>query len=570
MATYHCSIKKAQPGYARKHAEYIMREGKYSAEASGREDLVYKETFNLPEWTNNQALEFWKAADEYERANGIVYFEFEIALPNELSNIENVSLAKEFARETIGDSKVYTIAIHNKPAELNPEVMQPHAHIIFSEKIIDKKIKYSKEQFFKRYNAKNKDKGGCKKDDRFTGKAGVGPANIIKVRKQCESIINQHLENKNLGIKVSADSLKSQYEKAIMNKEIEKAKALKRDPEPHLGPKLIKNEKEKSKKYEDKYAYFVKFATEKMCRAYLLREMKVAREEFLALQKSIEEINGIRQKNENIISSISQTISTEKVVGRELTQLITQHLKELNKDRYFFVGRRAYYQKCVSSKERAVSYAQSIYTRGETLRLTEEYKNILRIEEKYNQAMTEFQQRTIPCIWDVVAKNDYQNEKQRLENWGRELAERKEVNARKIELMKEVLAQPAAAKKIKQLVEGAAKKFPIWQQKIEFYDQNITIIDQQIKYLKDLRSDINHTYYQNRVLDIDKNYIDHLKNGKSSKGITRIQRDNFNKIKCLIGQVKGIMSKLEKNAKGGINPRFKLDRSYEDDNEDER
>ena len=70
-----------------------MREGKYSAEASGREDLVYKETFNLPEWTNNQAIEFWKAADEYERANGIVYFEFEIALPNELSNIENVSLA---------------------------------------------------------------------------------------------------------------------------------------------------------------------------------------------------------------------------------------------------------------------------------------------------------------------------------------------------------------------------------------------------------------------------------------------------------------------------------------------
>ena len=72
------------------------------------------------------------------------------------------------------------------------------------------------------------------------------------------------------------------------------------------------------------------------------------------------------------------------------------------------------------------------------------------------------------------------------------------------------------------------------------------------------------------MLDIDKNYIDHLKYGQSSKGITRIQRDNFNKIKCLIGQVKGIMNKLEKNAKGGINARFKLDRSYEDDNQDER
>ena len=567
MATYHCSIKNSKPGYARKHAEYIMREGKYSAEQSGREDLVYKETFNLPEWAETP-IEFWKAADDFERANGIVYFEFEIALPNELSKDENIKLAKEFAQSTIGSSKVYTIAIHNKPAELNPEIMQPHAHIIFSEKIMEKNIKYSKEQFFKRYNSKTPGNGGCKKDDRFTGKNGVGPNNILKVRKRCEEIINKHLELKNINVRVSADSLHTQYEKAKMNNDLEKAKEFNRDPEPHLGPKLIKNEKVKAKQFKEKhgdeYTYYVKFATEKMCRAYLLREMRSARKEFKYLQEEIHHLNILQNKNINIVQVVKKA-TEDKIVGRELSKLITQHLSELQKDRYFMLGRKAYYQKCLLSKDKAVSYAQSIYTRGETVKLNEEYKNINRIELKYNEELVAFKARHSPNSSDRNTIREYEIDKQRLANWGTELSKRKAINDKKIVLMKEYLAKPEAAAKIEKLIEAASKKYEIWQQKIGFYDQNLKIVEQQIAELKELRSDLNHSYYQNRLMNIDKNYIDHLKNGKSSKNLTKVQLANISKIKGLIRQVRGIINKLEKGAKGGIHAKFKLDKEYEED-----
>lgn len=46
MATYHLSLKNGKTGTAKQHADYILREGRFS---SGRraEELVYKNA-NLP------------------------------------------------------------------------------------------------------------------------------------------------------------------------------------------------------------------------------------------------------------------------------------------------------------------------------------------------------------------------------------------------------------------------------------------------------------------------------------------------------------------------------------------
>lgn len=48
MATYHLSLKNGKTGTAKQHADYILREGRFS---SGRraEELVYKNA-NLPHW----------------------------------------------------------------------------------------------------------------------------------------------------------------------------------------------------------------------------------------------------------------------------------------------------------------------------------------------------------------------------------------------------------------------------------------------------------------------------------------------------------------------------------------
>ena len=66
---------------------------------------------------------------------------------------------------------------------------------MFSERIIENKQNVKPDyQFFKRYNKKYPERGGYKKDDRFTAKNGAGPQNVLKVRKSLERIINEAYE----------------------------------------------------------------------------------------------------------------------------------------------------------------------------------------------------------------------------------------------------------------------------------------------------------------------------------------------------------------------------------------
>ena len=48
MATYHLSLKNGKVGTAEQHADYILREGRYSG-GKRAEELVYKDV-NLPRW----------------------------------------------------------------------------------------------------------------------------------------------------------------------------------------------------------------------------------------------------------------------------------------------------------------------------------------------------------------------------------------------------------------------------------------------------------------------------------------------------------------------------------------
>ena len=219
MATYHCKLNKGKYGSCLQHANYILREGRYSAEQSGREDLIYKESGNLPEWANSPQ-EFWKAAGTYERVNGVAYYELEIALPNELTDEENVKLVQEYVQKVIGE-KPYTFAIHNKPAALKEEVQQPHAHIMFSERVAQKDVVYTKEQFFKRYNSRYPERGGAKKDNRFIV---YGTEIMYKVRKDLEDIINKNYERKGLAVRVSADTLEKLYHEAVAKNDVDLAR----------------------------------------------------------------------------------------------------------------------------------------------------------------------------------------------------------------------------------------------------------------------------------------------------------------------------------------------------------
>jgi len=217
MASYHLTAKIGKKGKAAAHAAYIAREGKYSGR-DRYEDLESTASGNMPEWSAHNAAHFWTAADEHERVNGSAYREIEVALPRELTPGQRLELVQEFIEQEIGDKHAYQFAIHTPKAAIEKDD-QPHAHIMYSERIRDG-IARDPEHYFKRYNAKNPEKGGAKK---FSGGKSSKElkAELLGLRERWAAMQNAHLEKHGYNDRVDHRSLKDQ--------------GIDREPEKHLG-----------------------------------------------------------------------------------------------------------------------------------------------------------------------------------------------------------------------------------------------------------------------------------------------------------------------------------------------
>jgi len=157
MAIYHLHLNYGSKGKGAPHASYIAAAGKYERKGG----VVLVESGNMPTWAQSDPVRFWEAADEFERKNGVVYREIEVALPRELSREQQLELARELAQAVCGDKHAYTFAIH-APKSARDGKAQPHVHLMFSERIWDG-IERDPEQYFKRYNSKAPERGGCQK-----------------------------------------------------------------------------------------------------------------------------------------------------------------------------------------------------------------------------------------------------------------------------------------------------------------------------------------------------------------------------------------------------------------------
>ncbi|MEA9433316.1 MobA/MobL family protein [Aeromonas caviae] len=200
-------MKVGKAGKAGPHAAYIAREGEYAHRREKGEALEACEAGNMPLWAQANPLEFWRAADAHERANGTTYREMEIALPRELSAAQRIELVRAFVTEELGDRHAYQWAIHTPQAADGGE--QPHAHLMFSERQRDG-IERDPEQYFKRYNAKNPERGGARK--------GYGPhagqtltaaerkADLVALRSRWEAMCNAHLERAGLAERIDMRS----------------------------------------------------------------------------------------------------------------------------------------------------------------------------------------------------------------------------------------------------------------------------------------------------------------------------------------------------------------------------
>jgi hypothetical protein len=215
MASYHLSVKIGKNSSGAKHAAYISREGKYA----DKEDCEAVLNENMPDWAK-EPNDFWQAADQYERANGSIYREFEISLPRELTPEQRLKLVKEFTKIELGNKFTYTAAIHNPKAAIEGGE-QPHAHIMYSERTLDG-IERPAEQHFKRYNAKNPERGGCQKANTAKTK-DERKTELVALRERWAKLQNKHLAAAGMPGRVTHRSLAAQ--------------GIARLPEAHIGPK---------------------------------------------------------------------------------------------------------------------------------------------------------------------------------------------------------------------------------------------------------------------------------------------------------------------------------------------
>ncbi|WP_293725053.1 MobA/MobL family protein [uncultured Phascolarctobacterium sp.] len=237
MATYHLSLKNGKVGTAEQHADYILREGRYSG-GKRAEELVYKDA-NLPRWAMS-ASAFFACADRYERTNGRAYTEFEIALPNELTHEENKKMVNDFITAHIGNNKVWTYAIHSKPATFDDSQEQIHVHIMICERIVEDGMTKAKSpsKFFKRYNSKNPQNGGYLKDRALSGSRTEIAKKLKGIRQSWEDMVNAEYKTHGIDKVVSCKTLKAQRDIAAEAGDEDMVEFLNRTPQEHLGPAL--------------------------------------------------------------------------------------------------------------------------------------------------------------------------------------------------------------------------------------------------------------------------------------------------------------------------------------------
>ena len=183
-------VKNAPTAKNRFH--YITRTlhfKKYKESAS--EQIEFVRSGNMPNFAEGKPAEFWNAAEIYERSNGRTCSSLVVALPKELNQAQRIELAEAFIAEFADRYRYpFTCAIHNHAGALAGQE-QPHLHFMYSERHVDG-IERTAEQFFKRYNPKEPQKGGAQK---LTADVlGMGKAQLQLYRQKTEELINDSLQ----------------------------------------------------------------------------------------------------------------------------------------------------------------------------------------------------------------------------------------------------------------------------------------------------------------------------------------------------------------------------------------
>lgn len=328
MAIFHLSFSNGKVGKGLAHFKYIMGEDRYSY----KENEVIYEKHNMP--PHISAEDFWHSADAYERANGRVYKEIRIALPNGFTKKENQDLLNKFLEKELGNDFYYSAVIHDKDSS-EDEIRNVHAHIMVCPRKIDG-IERDIKQFFSRYNSKNIEEGGALKDPYWNKKE-----TLTHFRESWEETLNNALEKKNWR-KVSCKSLQQQRKEALEKQDLDLVDFLDREPI-QINNYTLKKDKKYYNELDiadwDNYMHNKKVRDLKEELYNLLQKKKEQEIERSNIFKNLKDINSaIRDFNKSDeefkdIYSIQEDILMLEVEKKHIEQTInkTDEIKDLQK-----------------------------------------------------------------------------------------------------------------------------------------------------------------------------------------------------------------------------------------------
>ena len=200
MTTFHFKLKSGRNG--KDHASYIARQGFHS----DRDDLLVAGHGNLPAWAKDDPKAFWRAAEKGERKNGAVYREAVIALPNELTPVQNEALVEDLVAK-IAPGKPFQFAIHAPTSSLEGEP-NPHVHVMTSDRV-DDGIERGADRFFSRYNKTHPEAGGRRKASGGRNRMELRN-DVLAKRKLVADTINEHLSMHGHDARVDHRTLREQ------------------------------------------------------------------------------------------------------------------------------------------------------------------------------------------------------------------------------------------------------------------------------------------------------------------------------------------------------------------------
>lgn len=212
MSFYRCEIKTIRR--VQKRGRSALRAHQYDARPT-RPDLIGVGGENMPVWAAADPGLYWSACDKNERKNGLLARRAILSFPVELPRDLWTPVVRDWLQANCRNMPA-SWALHDEGDG------NPHTHILVSERLNDG-IERPPDQWFKRYNSGQPERGGARKADLGSRRHEW----ILDARKSWADCLNKYLP---------ADA-------QVDHRSLQDQGVFDHDPQPKIGAKVIGAEK---------------------------------------------------------------------------------------------------------------------------------------------------------------------------------------------------------------------------------------------------------------------------------------------------------------------------------------